>query len=65
MFSHLRLLEIILMKKFVSIQIDAENPANRQVVKQNKVRSYPTLGFFDADENYGPAWKELLMVPLL
>lgn len=36
-------------EKFVSIQIDAENPANRQVVKQNKVRSYPTLAFFDAD----------------
>ena len=38
-------------EKFVSIQIDAENPANRQVVKQNKVRSYPTLAFFDADGN--------------
>ena len=36
-------------EKFVSIQIDAENPANRQVVEQNKVRSYPTLAFFDAD----------------
>ena len=36
-------------EQFVSIQIDAENPANRQVVKQNKVRSYPTLAFFDAD----------------
>lgn len=36
-------------EKFVSIQIDAENPANRQVVKQNKVRSYPTLAFLIAD----------------
>lgn len=36
-------------EKFVSIQIDGENPANRQVVKLNKVKSYPTLAFFDAD----------------
>lgn len=36
-------------EKFVSVQINAEDLANRVVVKQNKVRSYPTLAFFDAD----------------
>ncbi|MBR5462408.1 MAG: thioredoxin family protein [Porphyromonadaceae bacterium] len=36
-------------EKFVSVQINAEDPVNRVVVKQNKVRSYPTLAFFDAD----------------
>ncbi|MEI3422323.1 MAG: thioredoxin family protein [Butyricimonas faecihominis] len=33
-------------EKFVSIQIDAENPANRQVVKQNKGEIVSYAGFF-------------------
>lgn len=36
-------------EKFVSIQVDAENVANRAIVKQYKVKSYPTLAFFSGD----------------
>ena len=32
-------------EKFVSVQINAEDPVNRVVVKQNKVRSYPANFF--------------------
>ena len=35
--------------KFVSVKIDTENPANRQVVKQYKVTSMPTLVFVNAE----------------
>lgn len=35
--------------KFVSIQVDAEDVANRAIVKQYRVKSYPTLAFFNGD----------------
>ena len=36
-------------EKFIAIQLDAEAPANKSVVKQFKVNSYPTLAYLRAD----------------
>ena len=36
-------------KHFVAIQLDAEQSANREIVKRCKIKAYPTLAIFDGD----------------
>lgn len=36
-------------EKFIAIQLNAEDPVNKSVVKQFKVNSYPTLAYLRAD----------------
>lgn len=36
-------------EKFISIQVDAEKPENKQVAAQYKVEAYPTLAFIGTD----------------
>lgn len=36
-------------KKFVAIQLNAEDPVNRSIVKQFKVKAYPTLAYVQPD----------------
>ncbi len=37
-------------KKFICLQLNAEQPENMDVVKKYKVEAFPTLGFFNTDE---------------